>query len=76
MLDRRAAAGLTVHPDKIQLCVQEFKFLGHVLSPGLLRPDPDKVAAVERYPNPVNVKQVIIIIIILVLTGSIHYQVC
>ncbi len=58
VLERLAKAGLTVHPDKIQVCVNEFKFLGHVLSPGLLRPDPDKIAAVVDFPTPKNVKQI------------------
>ncbi len=58
VLDSRAKAELTVHPEKIQLCVNEFHFLGHVLSPGLLGPDPEKVKAVVESPTPRNVKQV------------------
>ncbi len=58
VLDRLAKDGLTVHPKKIQLCVTEFHFLGHVLSSGLLVPDPGKVKAVVEFPTPRNVKQV------------------
>ncbi len=58
VLDRLAKAGLTAHPEKMQLCVNKFYFLGHVLSPGLLGPDPEKVKAVVEFPTPRNVKQV------------------
>ncbi len=58
VLDGLAKAGLTVHPEKMQLCVTEITFLGHILSPGVLRPDPDKIRAVTEFPAPRNVKQV------------------
>ncbi len=58
VLDRLAKAGLTVHPEKLLLCVTEITSLGHVLAPGVMRPDPDKVRAVVDFPTPRNVKQV------------------
>lgn len=50
-------AGLTINPDKVQLCTQSLTFLGHAISPGKCRPDPEKVRAVADYPQPSNIKQ-------------------
>lgn len=57
VLERIKQAGLTINPDKVQLCTQSLTFLGHVISPGECRPDPEKVRAVADYPQPSNVKQ-------------------
>ncbi len=47
-----------MHPDKIQICTREFKFLGHIVTPGKVSPDPEKVAAVQNFPVPRMVKHV------------------
>ncbi len=47
---------LTVHPSNIKVCVQEIKYLGHIISPGHVRPNPDKVVAVRDFPVPKRVK--------------------
>ncbi len=52
VLDRLAKVGLTLHPDKLQLCVTEIIFMGHVLSQGAMHPDPDKIWAVMDFPAP------------------------
>jgi predicted nucleotidyltransferase len=51
VLGRLAKAGLTVQPNKIQLCASEFYFLGHVLSPGLLSANHDNLAALVRFSD-------------------------
>ncbi len=58
MLDRLVEAGLALHPEKMQLSVTEIAFLGHVLAPGIIRPDPNKVKVVVEFPMPRNVKEV------------------
>lgn len=57
VLQRIEAAGLTINPDKMQVCCQSLKFLGHIISPGQCRPDEEKVRAVLDYPRPSTVKQ-------------------
>lgn len=57
VLRRIAQAGLTINPNKTQMCKQSLKFLGHIISPGECRPDPDKVAAVKDFPTPQTVKE-------------------
>lgn len=57
VLQRIENAGLTINPDKMQVCRQSLKFLGHVISPGQCRPDEEKVRAVLDYPRPTTIKQ-------------------
>lgn len=57
VLERIKNAGLTINPTKVQQCTQSLTFLGHVVSPGECRPDPEKVRAVAEYPRPSNMKQ-------------------
>lgn len=57
VLQRIGNAGLTINPDKMQVCRQSLKFLGHVISPGQCRPDEEKVRAVLDYPRPSTIKQ-------------------
>lgn len=56
-LERIKDAGLTINPAKVQLCTQALTFLGHIVTPGECRPDPEKVSAVAEYPRPSNIKQ-------------------
>ena len=50
------AAGFTINPKKIQLCVTSLKFLGFVVVPGKYYPDPDKLAALEKWEAPQNIR--------------------
>ncbi|XP_038063162.1 uncharacterized protein LOC119733869 [Patiria miniata] len=50
-------AGLTANVAKCRFGCSEMVYLGHVITPGGIKPDPDKVDAVNSYPVPVNVKQ-------------------
>jgi hypothetical protein len=44
-------AGLTISPKKVQLFRQRIKFLGHIVEPGKVYPNPDnKVKAIQNYP--------------------------
>lgn len=57
VLKRISSAQLTINPEKVHVCCQSLKFLGHEISPGQCRPDKEKVQAVLDYPQPTTVKQ-------------------
>ncbi|XP_053351273.1 uncharacterized protein LOC128520866 [Clarias gariepinus] len=50
-------ANLRLNPKKCQLLRQETVFLGHVISAQGIATDPAKIAAVQNWPEPVNVSQ-------------------
>lgn len=50
--------GLKLRLDKCKLLQREVKFLGHVVDQRGVRPDPDKISAVQDWPSPSTVKQV------------------
>ena len=58
VFDRLTGAGLTLKPSKCHIAVQSVRYLGHILEPTGIRPNPDKVRVVERYPVPKNVTEV------------------
>lgn len=47
-------AGLSLKPEKCHFGYNELKFLGHLVSPDGIRPDPDKTLAVADFPPPAN----------------------
>lgn len=50
------AAGLTINVKKSQFCVQQVRYLGHIIGEGVIRTDPEKVAAIEKFPIPKTLK--------------------
>lgn len=50
--------GLKLRPDKCKLLQKEVKFLGHVVDDRGVRPDPEKVSAVQECRIPATVRQV------------------
>ncbi len=54
-LDR---AGLRINGDKVQLCRQRLKFLGHVIMPGMVKPDLKKINAIANFPEPCSKRAV------------------
>ncbi len=58
IFSRLVAAGLSIHPEKIRICTQEVKYFGHIISPGKVLPNPEKVRAVKEFPVPKSVKNV------------------
>ena len=52
VLERLKQAGLKVHPSKCQFLQREVTFLGHVISPNGIAPDPVKTCKVEQWPTP------------------------
>lgn len=50
-------SGLRCSHEKSQLFLDEVSFLGHIIRPGQILPDPAKMARVEQFPLPVNSHQ-------------------
>lgn len=45
---RLRLAGLTVNLQKSSFCFKEVKYLGHIVGHGTIRPDPEKISAIEK----------------------------
>ena len=58
VIDRLSKAGLKLKPSKCHFISQTVQYLGHLLTPEGIRPNPDHVAAVRDYPTPKSVKVV------------------
>ena len=58
IFDRLNKAGLKLTPQKCQFAAREVKYLGHILSPQGVKPNPEKTAIVDTFPAPRNVKEV------------------
>ena len=50
-------SGLRCSREKSQLFLNEVSFLGHIIRPGQILPDPTKIARVEQFPLPTNSHQ-------------------
>jgi len=55
---RLRAARLRLNPEKCRFCVDQLKYLGHIVDREGIRTDPEKVSAVADWPEPQNVKQI------------------
>ncbi|GBN57291.1 Retrovirus-related Pol polyprotein from transposon 297, partial [Araneus ventricosus] len=51
-------AGLILNPKKCLFGAKEFKILGHLVSGEGIKPDPDKIKAVQDFPTPKNIQDV------------------
>ena len=51
-LGRLAAAGLKINPKKTTLVAKEVNYLGHVVSPAGVKPEPKKITAVQSIQEP------------------------
>ncbi len=58
VFDRLKDSGLKVKPSKCSFCVQEVLFLGHKVSEKGISANPAKIAAVQGWPVPTNLKEV------------------
>ena len=56
VMGRLRRAGLRLKPKKCRFALTEVEYLGHVVSAQGIRTDPKKVAAVEQFPIPQDVK--------------------
>jgi transposase InsO family protein len=55
---RLRAAGLRLKPAKCSFFRDKAEYLGHLVRGGTMRPDPDKVRAIEAFPRPHTVTEV------------------
>lgn len=44
--------GLRIKREKCRFCVSEMKYLGFIIGGNELHPDPEKLRAIENYPEP------------------------
>ena len=56
LLNRARERNLKLNPEKIKVRLQEVLFIGHLLTPQGLIPDPAKVEATVKMPVPTDVK--------------------
>ena len=53
-----ADANLTLKLTKCNFCRREMKFLGHLITPDGIKPDPGLIATIEKFPVPTSIKNV------------------
>lgn len=51
-------ANLTINVRKSKFCMQEIKYLGHIVGRGCIKPDPGKIDAITNFPIPRTVRQI------------------
>jgi len=57
VLDGLRTYKLKLQPEKCEFLRKEVNYLGHQLIEAGVRPDPQKVAAIEQFPTPTTAKQ-------------------
>jgi len=57
VLDRLRTYKLKLQPEKCEFLRKEVSYLGHQVTEAGVRPDPQKVATIERFPTPTNPRQ-------------------
>ena len=58
LLRRARSQNLKLNKAKTRLHMNELKYIGHVLSPGGVKADPDKVSDIKNMPTPTDGEQV------------------
>ena len=54
VLNRIQEAGLTLNKEKCEFSTKSIKFLGQVVDANGIKPDPDKITAINNMPQPTN----------------------
>ena len=57
VIARLQEAGLKLRPEKCLFVRCEVEYLGHIVTPGGLKPNPKLVAAVKEFPVPSDVRE-------------------
>lgn len=52
IFDRLRQANLKIQPDKTEFLRKELAYLGHVVTPDGVKPNPEKIRAIEMFPIP------------------------
>ena len=55
VIERLSSAGLKLKPAKCKFIRHVVEFLGHILTPDGLCPNPERVSAVQKFPRPTTV---------------------
>jgi hypothetical protein len=58
VLDSISEAGLTINPEKCAVGLEEAKYLGYIIGRGLVKPQINKIEAIQNWPRPLTKKQV------------------
>jgi hypothetical protein len=58
VFERIERHNLRLNPQKCEFATEEISYLGHIVSPQGIKPDPDKTIAVDQFPRPKKLKQV------------------
>lgn len=51
-------ANLTINVEKSKFCLNEVKYLGHVIGNGIISTDPEKIVSISEFPTHKSMKQV------------------
>ncbi len=57
VLERFREYKLKIKAKKCNFCPKELQYLGYIITPEGLKPDPSKVAAVQKFPQPKTVTE-------------------
>jgi len=57
LLDRLRTYKLKLQPEKCQFLRKELTYLGHQITEAGVRPDPQTIATIERFPTPTNPRE-------------------
>ena len=57
LFDRLRSANLLINSDKCKLCMQTVPYLGNVLEPGIVRPDPKRIKAILEWKFPATTSE-------------------
>lgn len=58
VFQRLRNANLKIQPDKSEFLRKEVAYLGHIITPDGVKPNPEKIKAIKQYPLPKNTKQI------------------
>ncbi|CAK1577892.1 unnamed protein product [Parnassius mnemosyne] len=58
VFSRFRESNLKVQPDKSEFLKHETAYLGHIITRDGIKPNPDKISAVQKYPIPKNPKEI------------------
>lgn len=58
VFERFSINNLKLQPDKCEFLKREVMYLGHLIAEDGVKPDPNKISAIENYPIPKNVKDI------------------
>ena len=62
VLDRLRTYKLKLQSEKCQFLRKEVNYLGHVITEEGVRPDPDKVSVIEKFPTPATPRQKLFVV--------------